>query len=209
MGLELTTETQFFNSTHKKAYIMAGESQTTTANAWFYEENGQRKGPLSDVGMIQLIKSNKISYGSSVWKKGFPDWLKIENTELGIHLEEIAPPSLTGEHVNNTFVWILAFAPIIGIFLEGLLAGIIHGGNQFAAAIAISNHDYWFVTLALNIGLAYFDEKRLKEAGHNTDKFNGWVWIVPVYLYQRAKNLNQNLAYFIVWIVCFALTLAG
>ena len=33
------------------------------------------------------------------------------------------------------------------------------------------------------------------------------VWLIPVYLYQRAKVLNQNLAYFIVWIVCFALML--
>ena len=33
------------------------------------------------------------------------------------------------------------------------------------------------------------------------------VSVVPVYLYQRAKLLKQSLAYFIVWIVSFALTL--
>ncbi len=30
---------------------------------------------------------------------------------------------------------------------------------------------------------------------------------MPVYLYQRAKNLRQSLAYFIVWLVYFALVL--
>ena len=71
----------------------------------------------------------------------------------------------------------------------------------------MANSKYWFVTLGLNIALAFFDEKRLKNAGHNTDKFKGWVWLVPVYLYQRAKATKQNLAYFIVWIVCFVLVL--
>jgi hypothetical protein len=86
------------------------------------------------------------------------------------------------------------------------VAGIIHRNPDVADAAA-SNGKYWFITLALNIGLSYFDETRLKKAGHNTDKFKGWVWLVPVYLYQRATNLKQNLAYFIVWIVCFALIL--
>ncbi|MFO1353881.1 MAG: hypothetical protein U1E88_05305 [Acinetobacter sp.] len=35
------------------------------------------------------------------------------------------------------------------------------------------------------------------------EKFKGMVWLVPVYLFQRAKALDQSLAYFIVWIVCF------
>jgi hypothetical protein len=81
----------------------------------------------------------------------------------------------------------------------------MHG--EFGAQVAMANSKYWFVTLGLNIALAFFDEKRLKNAGHNTDKFKGWVWLVPVYLYQRAKATKQNLAYFIVWIVCFVLVL--
>jgi len=32
---------------------------------------------------------------------------------------------------------------------------------------------------------------------------------VPVYLYQRSQALKQNLAYFIVWIVCFLLIVVG
>ena len=182
------------------------EAQTTTEGMWFYEENGQRKGPVSESEMIQFIKTSVISHGSSVWKNGFPDWLKIENTDLRIHLDNSAPPPLSGEHINNTLIWVLAFAPIIGLMLEYFVAGLQYGNTQ-VAEIAVSNNKYWFVTLALNIGLAFFDEKRLKKAGHNTDKFKGWVWLVPVYLYQRAKATKQNLAYFIVWIVCFVLTL--
>ncbi|MCB1659010.1 MAG: DUF4339 domain-containing protein, partial [Pseudomonadales bacterium] len=65
------------------------------------------------------------------------------------------------------------------------------------------------ITLILNIGLSYWDEKRIKAAGTNTESFSGWVWLVPVYLFQRAKALKQNLAYFIVWIVCFVIVLSA
>jgi len=183
------------------------EAQTETEGIWFYEEGGQRKGPVSENDMIQFIKTSVISHGASIWKKGYPDWLKIENTELRIYLDDSAPPPLSGEHVNNTLVWVLAFAPIIGLMLEYFVAGAMYSGNASAVAIAIKSNKFWFITLALNIGLAFFDEKRLKKAGHNTDKFKGWVWIVPVYLYQRAKQTKQNLTYFIVWIVCFVLIL--
>ncbi len=176
-------------------------------NKWFYEDKGQRKGPVSEDELIKLIKSSIISHGSSVWKEGFPDWLKVENTDLRIYLDNSSPPPLSGEHINNTIIWFLAFAPLIGYFLEWIVAGAVHGNNQFAAQVAMANSKYWFVTLALNIGLSVLDEKKLKKAGHNTDKFKGWVWLVPVYLFQRAKATKQNLAYFIVWIVCFVLVL--
>ncbi|WP_186350706.1 hypothetical protein [Pseudomonas fragi] len=66
-----------------------------------------------------------------------------------------------------------------------------------------------FISIILNIALSYFDEKRLQKAGHDTSKFKGMVWLVPVYLFQRAKALNQNMAFFAVWIVSFALVLFG
>ena len=110
----------------------------------------------------------------------------------------------THKHVNNTIVWILAFAPLIGLFLEACFAFTV---NADTGEAAMDNNKYWFITLALNIGLSYLDENRLKRAGWDTSKFKGMTWLVPVYLFKRAKALNQNLAYFIVWLVCFIFTL--
>jgi hypothetical protein len=179
---------------------------------WYHEAEGQRVGPKTEAELIALIAARKIGYGTSVWREGFPDWLKIENTSLRAHLEKVAPPPLSGDHMDNSLVWVLAFAPIIGLILEYMLAYFLAGmfdRDDASADLAVENGKYWFITIALNIVLSYFDERRLKKAGHNTDKFKGWVWLVPVYLYQRAQNLNQNLAYFIVWIVCLGLTLLG
>lgn len=183
------------------------EAQEATLNQWLYEHNGQRKGPISEREIIQLIKTSAIFHGTLVWRQELQSWLKVENTDLGVHLDTNTPPPLSGEHINNTLVWVLAFAPLIGLFLEGLMAGIMHAGNGYAAQTELENSDYWFVTLALNIALAFLDERRLKKAGHDTEKFKGWVWLVPVYLLQRAKATKQNRAYFIVWIACFVLVL--
>lgn len=178
----------------------------TTGAEWHYELNGDRLGPVSHSEILSLISSSKLTRGSYVWQKGMPDWITLDSTVFSSQFFD-SPPPLTGEAIDNTLIWVLAFAPIIGLFLEYVVAGAQYGGNEYLVALAVKSNKYWFITLALNIGLAFFDEKRLKKAGHNTDKFKGWVWLVPVYLYQRAKATKQNLAYFIVWMVCLVLTL--
>lgn len=183
------------------------DASTAGSATWFYEEEGHRKGPVTDEVMIGLIKAAKLTYGSLVWKAGFPEWLKAEDTELRPHLENTAPPPITGKHIGQGVVWTLAFAPIIGLILESIVAYAMNSSDA-AAEMAISNSQYWYVTLALNIALAYFDEARLNRAGYDTSKFKGAAWLVPVYLYKRAKALNQNIGYFVVWLVCFAVTFA-
>lgn len=184
------------------------DTQVVTEDQWFYEEKGVRKGGLDTQQIIALIRTGKLIYGSLVWKKGMPDWVQIEKTELRQHLEEISPPPLKGAGVSNSLAWLLAFAPIIGFLLESFVAGLL-GNNESQALQAMAESRYWYVTLILNIALSLLDEKRLKQAGHDTSRFGFWVLILPVYLYKRAKLLNQNLAYFIVWIICFVIILAA
>ena len=182
-------------------FIMEAAVQAVPEKLWFYESEGQRKGGVPEAEIIALIKEGKLTHGASVWCKGMPDWMRIENTDLRVHLDDSAPPPLTGEHVNNTLVWVLAFAPIIGFFLESIVAGIVYRGNEHLMEMAMANNKFWYITIALNIGLSFWDERRLQEGGLNTEKFKGWVWLVPVYLFQRAKALKHNLAYFTVWVV--------
>lgn len=181
-------------------------SPEDTGNTWFYEVKGEKKGAIPESEMINLIESGAITYGTAVWKQGFPEWFKIENTDLKTYLNETSPPPLQGDNINNTVVWFLAFAPLIGYFLEFFIAGAIHG-SEWKAEQEVSNGTYFYITLILNIGLSYYDEKSLTKAGHNTDKFKGMTWLVPVYLFQRAKNLNQNMSYFAVWTILFILIL--
>lgn len=182
------------------------DASTADSVNWFYEVEGQRKGPITEEGIVALIKKGVVTYGTLVWKAGFPEWLKVEASELRSHLERVSPPPITGKHIGNGVVWTLAFAPLIGYVLESVFAYAVNSSDG-AAEAAMNNSKYWFITLALNIGLSYFDEGKLNRAGYDTAKFKALAWLVPVYLYKRAKALNQSLGYFIVWLVCFVLTL--
>ena len=111
------------------------EKQTIAENNWFYENDGQRKGPVSESEIIGLIKASSITKETPLWKEGFSDWMKLENTDLSIHIDKTAPPPLSGAHINNAIVWVLAFAPLIGYVLEWIVASVIHGGNEYAAGV--------------------------------------------------------------------------
>ncbi|WP_313037231.1 DUF4339 domain-containing protein [Stutzerimonas nitrititolerans] len=195
------------NATRKRKLKMK-EMPSAIADKWFYEEKGQRLGGIDEPAMIALIQSGKLRHESSVWKQGFVGWVKLEDTPLRIHLDKLSPPPLTGQHVSNTLIWVLAFAPVLGLFLESFVAMLVYGDEDWAMD-AVADGKFFYITIALNILLSVLDEKRLQKAGHNTSAFKGWVWLVPVYLYQRARQLKQSLAYFIVWIVCFVLVLLG
>lgn len=208
IGFALTKEAAPSDIITSNGVLEEQSDATTTDKLWFYEQGGQRKGGITEIEIANLIRSGVLSRRSSVWKNGLSDWVKVENTELRNYFNHGEPPPLTGEHVNNSVVWVLAFAPILGFILEYVVAGMVYD-SEYSAERAVSNGKFWYITLILNIGLSYWDEKRIKAAGTNTESFSGWVWLVPVYLFQRAKALKQNLAYFIVWIVCFVIVLSA
>ena len=162
---------------------------------WFYEESGQRNGPISKLKMAKLIKAEKISYGSRVWKKGYPDWTKLENTELNSYLEKVAPPPISGEYIKNTYMWALV---IINILYSLIAVMAEYSSVSLSAKFSLA-----FVVLS--IYLCRRDSQALKKVGHNTDKFRGWFWLFPVYMYLRAKYLKQSQACLIVWIIAVVL----
>lgn len=193
---------KWFGLIKNPASLMQNAPEPTASDAiqddgkdWYYEEDGKKIGPISSSKIKQFTKNNHTIYRfTKVWRDGMPEWKKAEETELAQYFE--GPPPLTGDGVNNTIVWILAFAPIIGVNIESFLIALFHSHSN----------KFWVVTIALNIVLSLLDERKLNAAGHNTRALGlGSAWLVPVYLFKRAKALKQNLAYFIVWIVSFAL----
>lgn len=177
---------------HPQSYNQA----TAPSNEeWHYESKGKRLGPVGSAEIKTHIASGLLERNSIVWKKGTPSWVTLEKTDFLPLLSE-SPPPLTGDAINNSLVWVLAFAPLIGVVAAHFLAELARTSAGY----------FWWITLALNIALSIFDEKRLQAAGYNTAKM-GSAWLVPVYLFKRAKVLNQNNAYFIVWIAAFCLML--
>jgi hypothetical protein len=167
-------------------------------STWHVEVRGERKGPMSASQVRTLLQSGQLTRDSLAWQPGAADWQPLHSLPAFAQEFHAVPPPLSGKAIPNGLVWTLAFGPLLGYFLGAVIAGI--------AKAPI--HDFWWVTLILNIGLSLADEKKLKAAGYDTKQMGG-AWLIPVYLYKRATVLKQPLGYFITWVVCFVLTLAA
>lgn len=112
----------------------------------------------------------------------------------------IEPDSL---QIDNTFAWALAFAPIMLILLELVLASATTTPPETRIWIQI------IVAVALNSALVFADWNRIRKA--NPEMPAEWwvspwwgVLLVPVYLFLRSSKLKHNFAIPVVWCVCFA-----
>lgn len=134
---------------------------------------------------IEMI-SNR-NYNSNQTNNTFNQ--STNNNSFNIPKEEVV--------IDNTIVWILAFAPIIGGILQGFIVGLIYQDDWVQHF-----NSFWWVTLAINAALCVADESKLKKEGIDTSYFGGgWMLLIPVYLYRRATQLKQNYSPFWIWIL--------
>lgn len=185
---------------------------------WFYVEKGEKKGPVSEVEMIELIKTAIISYGTLVWTKDFSEWQKIDNTDLIKYVQEISPPPINPVkdvgsayfhrlldkkplNFHNYFAW-----GMVVTMLANMLFGLLRSGfNVWITLISV------LLVLGLNCFLAYLDMNVIERAGLGKMNFR-WslIWAAifpPVYLYRRASQSKQKPIQFYAAIVCMLLSL--
>ena len=158
---------------------------------WHYEKNGIRHDNVTEDDITGLIARGELTAATLVWRQGMTDWQPVCATPLASALlHSTTPPALPGNRIPGGVVW---------------TAGL--NGMSFDEAYeAVSGGQYWFITLLLNIALGYLDERRLRKAGVDTTTFGKLAWLVPFYLWRRAKTLGQKPAYFWVWLMMLALT---
>lgn len=93
---------------------------------------------------------------------------------------------------KNEFIWATAFAPFIGFSLEMFF-------------LFVFGWDLWFMTILLNILFCWLDCYLLGRSGLDTEKIDKTFFLMPVYIFKRAKLNGDSLAYFVTWCVCFAI----
>lgn len=80
-----------------------------------------RIGPIQETQMLGLLETGGLDTQTLVWHPSLTQWLPLSATPLANSIQHpLAPPPLPAAVINNTIVWILAFAPIIGIFVKVL-----------------------------------------------------------------------------------------
>ncbi|EIQ9082763.1 DUF4339 domain-containing protein, partial [Escherichia coli] len=171
------------------------------------EKNGVRYDNVTEEDIIERIRRGELNASTLVWQQGMLEWQPVSATSLAEILKQSeVPPALPGHRIPGDVVWTLAFAPLIGYILEMWTAGL--NGMSFERAYdAVSEGQYWFISLILNIALGYLDERKLRKSGVDTTAFGWLAWLIPVYLWRRAKILGQKPAYFWVWLVMLILVL--
>jgi TusA-related sulfurtransferase len=177
------------------AAVGSGSSSSSTESSWYYNTNGKRLGPVDIQQLRSLASQGVIDNATLIWHKSYGDWLSLGQSTHKIISS--GPPPLPGAAVSNGLVWTVAFVPILGTLLQYFIAGMTDSAPS----------NLWFITLFLNILICAADYSVLKNAGHDTKKFGGWAWLVPVYLFKRAKSLNQGEGYFVTWMICFVIYL--
>lgn len=99
---------------------------------------------------------------------------------------------------GNWTAWAIACAPVLGAILEAMLAKMLGHASSFL----------FLVTLGLNIFLCSLDAKALQARGYSEEQL-GNIFLIPIYLFNRAKLLSEKPAYAILWCVLFGLQLLG
>lgn len=168
-------------------------------NNWFYEGDGEKKGPITEKEIGELIRSGTVSTKSHVWKQGFTDWKSVDETELNVYVDKSVPPAMP---VKSVMAWLLAFLPFYGTIFYSFLIGFYQGYAGYGATykgLMMVSLLYLVIGIPFYIWLLISDEKLIKKAGYQ-DKVNRWTWLcTPVYLYKRAKLLKQNLLFMFVY----------
>ncbi|NPA72304.1 MAG: DUF4339 domain-containing protein [Gammaproteobacteria bacterium] len=163
---------------------------------WYYENRGQRVGPVKAKDISELVESGKLDADTLVWTAGMHHWDNLRNTSLINHISKVSPPPLAPEAVNDTFAWLIATAPLWGLLVEGFIGGLIYSGNtpsyllEYRVAQAIQDGEFWWLYLIIYLILLAFDENRLNKAGCKLNAF--WIVFVPAYLYMRARVCKQS-----------------
>ncbi len=88
---------------------------------WYYEQNGNRIGPVDDATMRQLISDRTISIDTLVWTNGMANWTPLQQTQLAAGLP--VPPPMPGNPAPisyNTQAKDRVAYILLALFLGGL-----------------------------------------------------------------------------------------
>lgn len=87
---------------------------------WYYEQNGNRIGPVDEATMRSLIANRSISIDTLVWTNGMANWTPLQQTQLAAGLPA-PPPSLhSSASANNINAKERVAYVLLAVFLGNL-----------------------------------------------------------------------------------------
>jgi TM2 domain-containing membrane protein YozV len=122
---------------------------------WYYEQNGNRIGPVDETTMRSLIADRTISIDTLVWTNGMANWTPLQQTQLAAGLP--VPPPMPGNppaspyHAAPTHhpdakdrVAYVLLAVLLGIGIHNFYAGYTTRGIIQLLVSILSCGILWF-----------------------------------------------------------------
>lgn len=160
---------------------------------WYYVEHDARRGPVSTEDITTLITAGEVQASTLVWRKGLHAWTPAAAAGFAFATVRDGTPLSENLPVSNVAVWVVAFLPLLSMALTYIT------GMSAAETVIVG--------VGINSVLCFVDERRLKQAGYNTQKLGyWWLILIPVYLWKRATLMRDGRPYFWTWLAVMVLT---
>lgn len=167
------------------------------AQEWYFEQDGSRQGPVPLESLLALLASKSVTGETLVWNASFGAvWKRLADVHPSSTNPDGPPPLPQARlRTNDFFAWTIALLPIIGSAVE-LVVMADAGTTPHYGITGLM----YFLAYSL---LCAADAGQIRKSGSTEAPFF-WFWLVPVYLYKRARLLRRSLTLLWVWIAAIA-----
>lgn len=116
---------------------------------WYYEQNGNRIGPVDEATMRGLIAARTISIDTLVWANGMANWVPLQQTQLAAGLPVPPPtpyssaPAQQNPEAKDRVAYVL-LAVLLGIGIHNFYAGYTTRGIIQLLVSILSCGILWF-----------------------------------------------------------------
>src|SRR5262245_8990943 len=83
-------------------------SASGPSTGWWYNSNGEAKGPISEQELLRLLANRTVGPKSLVWKEGMESWQQVDQVNALAQVMTSMPPELpsippaAGTHLSET-----------------------------------------------------------------------------------------------------------